>query len=301
MSMLITRRLVILTCLLLPFTASRYTGAQAMPGSIHDQIVFATSRDGNWEIYVMEADGANPHNLTNNPANDRYPAWSPDGQHIAFASNRSGHINLYVMDSDGANVYQVTRGPKEQQQVKPTWSPDGTRLAFDSYGQIAVIDLDCSNYHVLTKGGDCSQDFPAWSPDGKKIAYTETCGPGMGFAEIYVMDADGSNVHNVTNSPADDGLPSWSPDSRHIVFCSNRDGDVSEHQELYVMNVDGSNVRRLAKDQIAGHPSWSKDGTRIAFVSPVKSGIQIFVMNADGSNIRQITDSKLENWVPDWH
>jgi TolB protein len=284
----------------LSLAASRYTRVWAARGSEHGQIVFASSRDGNWEIYVMEADGANPRNLTNHPANDRYPAWSPDGQHIAFASNRQGTIDLHVMDSDGTNSFQVTHGPTGQQQVKPTWSPDNKRLAFDSNGQIAVIDLDGSHYRLLTKGGDCSQDFPAWSPDGKKIAYTETCGRGMGFAEIYVMDADGSNVQNVTNHPADDGLPSWSPDSKQIVFCSNRDGTVSEHQELYTMNADGSNVRRLAKDQIAGHPSWSKDGTRIAFVSPVKNIVQVFVMDSDGSNIRQITDSKGSNWVPDW-
>jgi TolB protein len=272
----------------------------SLPSAQHTgKLAFASTRDGNWEIYVMEADGAHPRNFTQHPANDRYPAWSPDGRSIAFASNRGGDFDLYVMTADGKKVSRLTNGLVGN-HIKPTWSPDGTRLAFDSSGKIALIDVNGSNYRLLTSPGRCSHDFPAWSPNGSTIAFMVVCNARGNDGEIYIMNVDGSNLRNLTNHPADDGLPAWSPDGQQIVFASNRHGNVAEHVELYVMRADGSAVRRLAKNQIGGHPSWSKDGRSIAFVSPVERSVQIFVMEVDGTHIRQLTHTKMTNWVPDW-
>ncbi len=91
------------------------------PPAVRTQIVFTSNRDGDLHIYVMDADGGNVRQLTDDPAWDRYPAWSPDGTQIAFTSDRDGDEDIYVMDADGGNVRQLTDDPGED--YAPAWSP----------------------------------------------------------------------------------------------------------------------------------------------------------------------------------
>ena len=79
--------------------------------STMSRIAFASNRDGNWEIYLMNSDGSNPHNVTNNPATDSHPSWSPDGSKIVFQSERAGNFEIYVMNSDGSEQKRLTEGP----------------------------------------------------------------------------------------------------------------------------------------------------------------------------------------------
>ena len=127
------------------------------------QIAFYSNRDGNDEIYVMNADGNNPHNLTNNPANDSGPAWSSDGKMIAFFSDRDGNYEIYVMDADGNKQRNLTNNPA--MDMDPAWSPDGKTIAFSSYRdsdwKIYVMDADGNNQRRLTNNP--SQDaWPSW-------------------------------------------------------------------------------------------------------------------------------------------
>jgi TolB protein len=92
------------------------------------RIVFATARDGDLEIYVMDADGSNQTRLTRSPGLDTFPAWSPDGTRIAFVSRRDGNPDLYVMRADGTDVRRLTEHPERDEQ--PAWHPDGRRLVF---------------------------------------------------------------------------------------------------------------------------------------------------------------------------
>ncbi|HJV32137.1 MAG TPA: hypothetical protein VJ558_08060, partial [Bacillales bacterium] len=100
-------------------------------GLRRSKIAFASNRTGNSNIWVMNADGTNPTQLTNVPFDDKNPTWSPDGNQIAFASNRAGDIDLidsiWVMDNDGTNITQLTNDEDDNQ---PAWSPDGTQIAF---------------------------------------------------------------------------------------------------------------------------------------------------------------------------
>ena len=182
------------------------------------QIAFASNRDGNPEIYVMDANGRNQRRLTNHPNNDWSPSWSPDGKRIVFMSNRDGHVHfhgwstyeIYVMDADGGNQQRLTENRKIDWD--PVWSPDGKRIAFasDRKGdlqnfEIYVMDADGRNQQRLTenRGDDGS---PSWSSDGKQIAFRSD---RKGNPEIYVMDADGGNPQNLTNNPGGDVSPAW--------------------------------------------------------------------------------------------
>ncbi len=116
------------------------------------RIAFASDVDGDWEIYLMDADGGNSVRLTHSRRSDYYPFWSPDGTKIAFFSNRDGNSEIYVMDADGGNQKRLTDNPATDKA--PCWSPDGTRIAFNSNRdgnyEIYVMDVDGNNPMNLT-------------------------------------------------------------------------------------------------------------------------------------------------------
>jgi Tol biopolymer transport system component len=240
------------------------------------KIVFASYRDGNMDICVMNPDGSYQTRLTNNPAKDEYPTWSPDGKRIAFGSTRDSHSEIYenaevyIMNADGSNQTRLTDHPAAD--VMPRWSPDGKKIAFQTtrHGEpmeIYVMNADGSNQTNLTNNPAVDM-MPSWSPDGKKIAFAST---RDGNYEIYVMNADGSNQTNLTNNPATEQAPSWSPDGKKIAFYSLRN-DVPDakdygkderpwyefNAEIYVMNPDGSEQTDLTNNPAYdGYPSWS--------------------------------------------
>jgi Tol biopolymer transport system component len=165
------------------------------------------------EIYVMNADGSEQTQLTDNDVSDLYPSWSPDGEKIAFASERDGG-GIYVMNADdGSDVTRLTT-----EGVDPSWSPDGEKIAFFNLRAIYVMNADGSDVtRLTTEGVD-----PSWSPDGEKIAFTSfrDADDESEFNAIYVMNADdGSDVTRLTDPNADYSTIDWgtntsSPDGK---------------------------------------------------------------------------------------
>ena len=245
----------------------------------HSKIAFVTSRDGKGEIYVINPDGSGLTNLTDNPAEDFAPAWSPDGSKIAFRSHRGeGFYNLYVMDADGSNQIRLVQnsGDDPAGDFRPSWSPDGSKIVFNSnregvrYRGIYVVNVDGSNLTNLTTSGSA----PRWSPDGSKIAFE------LG-RDIYVRNADGSNHTRL----AEGVRPAWSPDGSKIAFSAITESTF----EIYLMNADGSDPNSLTRGSVPAFlPSWSPDGLKIAFKTMREDDPELFlevlVMNADGSN-----------------
>jgi Tol biopolymer transport system component len=270
------------------------------PGE-NGKITFDSNRDGgNYDIYVMNADGSEQTRLTTDPGIDEDPNWSPDGTKIAFNSIRDGNREIYVMNADGSEQTRLTTDPGSDDG--PDWSPDGTKIAFrsdrDGLAEIYVMNADGSNPIRLTNN-DASDVLPAWSPDGTKIAFASNRNGDI--AEIYVMNADGSEQTRLTNNPAIDTTPDWSPDGEKIVFRRNLE---SQNPEIYIMNAaDGTEQINISNNPaIDFDPSWSPDGTKIAFTSYRLGFSEIFVMNAaDGTEQINISNNRgSADGHPDW-
>ena len=259
-------------------------------------IVFDSDRDGNYEIYVMSADGSGLTRLTDNPAADFAPSWSPDGTRIAFDSDRDGNDEVYVMNADGSGQTRLTDNPALD--FATSWSPDGTRIAFDSDSdgndEVYVMNADGSGQTRLTDN-PASDLAASWSPDGSRIAFVSD---RDGNEEVYVMNADGSGQTRLTDDPAADFDPSWSPDGNRIAFDSERDGN----WEIYVMNADGSGQTRLTDNPATdGFPSWSPDGSRMAFFSDRDENEEILRDETrDGSGQTRLTVSLGQDNFPRW-
>jgi Tol biopolymer transport system component/serine/threonine protein kinase/Tfp pilus assembly protein PilF len=197
---------------------------------------------------------------------------------------------------------RLTQNPGDDQFAKV--SPDGKKIAFssnrDGKPEIYVMNANGSGDPQRLTFNTVDDKAPSWSPDGRKIAFDNVRVTGI-ESDLYVMDADGSNQINITNTQGYDTRAAWSSDGRKIAFASNRGGGQSAF-DIYVMNADGSNVTRLTSDpEFEVDPNWSPDGTRIAFTRITKQGsFEIFVMNADGSNQINITNNPASDAAPVW-
>jgi hypothetical protein len=200
----------------------------------------------------MNSDGGNQTRLTNNPALDAAPHWSPDGTKIVFFSDRTGGGDIYVMNANGTNQTRLTT--TAGLDLSPKFSPDGSRIVFvssrDGNREIYVMNSDGNNQTRLTTY-PLNDESPAFSPDGSKIAFYSS---RAGNYDIFVMNTDGSNPVNVSNNPANDYNPAWSPDGSKIAFETNRDGG---NYDIYVMNADGTNQIRFTNNPaLDSYPAW---------------------------------------------
>ena len=281
-------------------------------------IAFTSNRDVDWAaVYLMNPDGKQIRQLTDEPKYDGEPAWSPDGQKITFVSYRDLELipereiflgGIYLMNADGSNPINLTQSPERPDGVS-SWSPNGKQIAFSSgelfndnillNSDIFVMEADGANPINLTNH-DALDQAPAWSPDGNRITFSSL---RDGNWEIYVMNAEGANLTNLSNHPARDGRPDWSPDGNKIAFTSDRDRNL----EIYVMNADGTNPINLTNHPAEdNHASWAPDGTRIAFDSDRDLilgrdyNYEIYVMNADGTNPINLTQNRAWDIEPSW-
>ena len=268
------------------------------------KIAFASERDGNSEIHIMNADGSGQIGLTHGAANNFHPAWSPDRCRIAFISEpKDGKAQVHLMNADGSGGKRITQ--QEKYYFAPSWAPDGKRIAvhtmddglfvIDADGDAKVMRLADSYMGMYTDHRDTAHS--SWSPDGKRIAFTEK----PGDFEIQLVDTQepGKAVPLWQGHGKDQQyyMPAWSPDGKRIAVVSGRDGN----SEIYVIDADGANPKRLthnAADDL--WPSWSPDGAKIAFASQRYGNWEIYMMDADGGNPVRLTDSPEKDTQPSW-
>ena len=210
------------------------------------------------------------------------------------------------MEPNGDNKTQLTQDRSRDRTV--VWSPDGTRITYD-YGHghdaddIAVINPDGTGLVNLTPDderlGQSYEACPRWSPDGSRIAFISRPVEGPADSDVFVVDADGSNMTQLTHSPNDDGCPVWSLDGTRIIYSVWRDvGELYDVPDMWIMNADGSDPQLLTEH--GTNPVWSPDGSRIAFISNRDGDWEIFVMDSDGTDVNQLTFNNDNDWKPTW-
>jgi TolB protein len=234
-------------------------------------LVFQSNRIGGSKLFVARLDGSELRQLTSGPGEDVTPIWSPDGTQIVFASNRGGNEDVWMIQADGTGLRNLTNHAAGDSH--PSWSPDGRLIVFCSTrgdgenDDIYTINVEGSDLRRITDNGLHWDTFPSFSPDGRKILFRRllrqrTSEGTLANSEIMVMNADGSDVVNLSRHPWFDGWPSWSPDGRRIAFSSNR----SDAYQIYVMNADGSGLVRVVDSPYTDvRPQWLPDGRGLIF------------------------------------
>jgi TolB protein len=256
----------------IPIQLTHAQNLDPSPSPDGKKLVFISVISGKEQLFTMDADGKNISQLTHDDADHEDPAWSPDGKKIAFVFITKERTSIAVMNADGSNVDLLT--PKVHNTIHPNWSVDSKQVMYctnddlappkKNEAQISVVDLATKKITpVITDG---INTYGSWSPDMKQIAFRKIIGDGN--SEVFVANADGSNVRNLTNNPFFDGWPAWSPDGKKIAFASNRRG---HGYQIFVMYADGANVHLITNTEGRGTaPRWSPDGKTIYFTNCVE-------------------------------
>jgi TolB protein len=278
-----------------------------LPSVAQTQIAFVrTTSPGVKEIWVMDYDGANQHQLTNLHSISLTPRWSPDGSRIAFTCYApykgvtSAQICMYSMDTGKVISFPRFAGTNST----PAWSPDVTQIIFSSSMQGAGTELYVSDINggrpkrLTQSGGNIANISPAWNPKtGQSIAFVSDRG---GSPQLYLMNSDGTGATKIDLPEKGYVIdPAWSPNGQLLAFSWRRPND---DYDIYVMDASSRQIVELTRDQGRNErPSWAPDGRHIVFES-TRTGVgtrQIWTMLADGSQPHQLTTSG-HNESPNW-
>jgi Tol biopolymer transport system component len=221
-------------------------------------IVYESNGSGDFEIWVMRADGSHRTQLTHDPGFDHLqPSWSPNGTRIVFS--RCGKpfgfpafCDIVVMNADGTGMRQLTRGSWIDQ--RPEFSPSGKRIAFDStHGglQSAIWVIDARGRHLERLTRPALRAFwPGWSPDGRRIVFTDNC--CIPFSNVWTMRADGTHKRQLTHfaGPRRQGaFASYSPNGKKVVLSYSLHCPNGPCRDFFTMNADGSRLHRVVTGQ----------------------------------------------------
>jgi Tol biopolymer transport system component len=250
-----------IVCAIALFSASVLSMNGCGTDTSNAHIVFQSTRDGNFEIYSMNADGSEPRRLTNSPKNDLSPSWSPDGSTIVFASDRDDNWEIYSMNADGSNQKRLTGGVGAN--TAPSWAMRGKKILFVSTrdaanGNLYLMNPDGSSPEQLTSDS-LVKDSPIMAPDGRTIVMTVNTKGRYRIASFRTTD---KSWHFLTSADYNSVHPSLSADGSTILCATDRDGNY----EIYSMDIAGLNQTRLTTNSAPDlFPVWTSLHNEILF------------------------------------
>jgi Tol biopolymer transport system component len=267
-----------------PVQADSQPEAGLLPIPSDRLIAFTSRRDGNEEIYVMNAAGRDLANLTDHPAADNLPAWSPDGQRLAFVSDRSGKPEVYSMDASGSALTPLTDLPNVKGFASLSWSPDGTRLAVEAllphqatgelYGRVFLIQADGSGILDLTHNDLPKRvSNPQWSPGGEWVSFVQG---GEGPRHLRSVQPDGTRDTQLTPRTRNTRAFRWSPDGARLAYitscayCGIYDGEPADLRIAIPGGPETESLHRFDGLSLDFYNlSWSPQGSYLAFTATV--------------------------------
>ncbi|MBC7878929.1 MAG: PD40 domain-containing protein [Anaerolineales bacterium] len=284
-TLLPTLDLGVLPSTLIPSPVPNFGG----DGSLAGKIAFTCYIKQIDQICLMNADGSDRKQITEMEATAFYASISPDGQKIYFSSRRSTGFEIHSVNLNGNGLQRLTKNIGSL--YAPELSPNGDWVVFTNNGNgLWLMKPDGKNPHALTTSDDID---PTWSADGSMIAFASS---RAGLRQLFVMNADGSNIRQVTNLPDMGGRSSWSPDGTRLAFYAGPSPD----RDVYIINVDGTGLVQLTDGGDNLGPSWSPDGNWIAFASFRDGNNEIYAIHPDGTGLTRLTNSPISDWQPRW-
>lgn len=269
-------------------------------GVADTEIAFISTRSGEREVYVMDANGANVRAATRSSSIKAFPDWMPNGQGILYSTYLKDGVQDVFLSSRGRSragriLRDVLPGAPKYRGV---FAPDGEELAL-----VASIDGAADLFRVrrngrrlvrLTDNAPIIDIAPSWSPDGRQIAFVSD---RSGTPQVYVMDADGQNQRRLTYQSSYSATPAWSPDGRWIAYGVRAEGKF----DLYLIDPTGEVTVPLVvhrgNDQ---SPSWSPDGRKIVFASDRRGRSDLYVIDVSGGRLQRLTRAVKDNLTPAW-
>ena len=241
------------------------------------------------QICLMNADGTNRTQLTDFEATAFYPSISPDGNTIYFSAKQPSGFEIYSISVNGGKAKKLTNGIGSL--YAPELSPNGEWIIFTKNGDgLWLMRPNGDNPHRLTDRDDID---PTWSLDGSMIAFASSRG---GARQLFVMNADGTNIRQVTSLDFMGGRSSFSPDGTKLTFYRGPAGD----HNIYIINIDGTGLVQLTNGGDNLGPGWSPDGNWIAFTSFRDGNNEIYIIHPDGTGLTRLTNSPISDWQPRW-
>ena len=264
------------------------------------RLIFTCTRGEYNQLCMVNADGTSYQQLTDLEAHNYYPVYSPLGGSVVYASNQNGGVfDLFLFIFDGARLLRLTENIGNV--ISPSYSPDGTRILFANRAAEGPTSL----WTVDTTGENADLLYAApntivaadWAPMGNRIAFAMAVDQPDAY-EIFVMNADGSNLQQLTRGlPGIGGSLDWSPDGKSLLIYAGAPGD----KNIFLVNVDAQTAAQLTNGGNNAASSFSPDGQWIAFNS-LRNNDQadIFIMRPDGTDVRQVTTDPEPDWQPQW-
>jgi TolB protein len=264
------------------------------------RIIFTCTRGDFNQLCMVNADGTGYRQITNVQAHNYYPVFSPQGGSIVYASNQNGgYFDLFLFDFDGSRLIRLTENIGNA--FSPSFSPDGQTILFANRaaeGPTSLWKVDIAGKKPeLFYSGPNTIVSADWSPDGNTIAFAMAVDRPDAY-EIFLMNADGSDVKQLTNGlPGIGGSLDWSPDGKYLLIYAGPEGD----KNIFRIDVEAQTAAQLTDSGNNAASSYSPDGEWIAFNS-LRNNDQadLFIMRADGSSMRQVTENPEPDWQPQW-